>query len=150
MRTLDERQATDRAEEHVARAVAALPQRPRLELASELRTECDDPTDFGPAGRIQVARRYWLADLPAGSVDAVFGAIREHWLAGGYRVLEDARDRTVEDMTTGQVRPAPLLWVQDDRDGFRMTLVSSAGGDVSLIATSPCIWPDGSPPRDPE
>jgi hypothetical protein len=149
MRTLDERQATDRVQEHVARAVAALPWPPRLELASQLRTECDDPTDFGPAGRIQVAHRYWLTGLPDGSVAAVFDALREHWLAGGYRILEDATDRTVEDMTTGQVRPAPLVWVEHPGDGFRMTLVSSARGDLSLVATSPCIWPDGVPPEQP-
>jgi hypothetical protein len=145
MRTIDERQATDRLEQHVARAVSALPAAPRLELVSELRTECDDPTDFGPKGRIQVSRRYWLAGPPSWRTDEIFDVLREHWLSSGYRVLEDARNRAVEDMTTGEVRPAPLLWVQDDADGFRMTLVSSAGGDLSLVTTSPCIWPDGTP-----
>ena len=145
MQTLDEQQATGRVERHIAHAVAALPTRPRLELASELRTECDDPTDFGPKGRIQVSRRYWLAGLPRERTREVFDALHEHWLAGDYRVLEDGRDRAVEDMTTGEVRPAPLLWVEHNRDGFRMTLVGSAGGDLSLVATSPCIWPDGTP-----
>lgn len=145
MRTIDEQRATDLLGQHVARAVAALPVAPRLELASELRTECDDPTDFGPKGRIQVSRRYWLADLPAGRTGEIFDAMRRHWLANDYRVLEDAPDRAVEDMKTGQVRPAPLLWVEHNGDGFRMTLVSSVGGDLSLVTTSPCIWPDGTP-----
>jgi hypothetical protein len=144
VRTIDEQQATDRLAQHVARAVAALPGPPELVLASELRTDCDDPTDFGPTGRIQVSRRYWLTGLLVGS-DEIFDALRVHWLSSGYRILEDARDRAVEDTTTGEVRPAPLLWVEHDVDGFRMTLVSSVNGDLSLVTTSPCIWPDGTP-----
>ncbi len=144
-RTLDQQQATDRVEEHVAAAVAALPASPRMEIASELRTECDDPTDFGPKGRIQVSRRYWLADLDRTRNPEYFDALHEYWLANGYRVLEDARDRAVEDMQTGEVRPAPMLWVEHADDGFRMNLVSSVGGDLSLVTTSPCIWPSGIP-----
>jgi hypothetical protein len=145
MHTLDEQQATDRVGEHVSRAIAGLPARPRLELASELRTQCDDPTDHGPKGRIQVSRRYWLADLDRDRNPEYFDAMHAHWLASGYRVLQDARDRAVEDMETGQVRPAPMLWVEHADDGFRMNLVSSVGGDLSLVTTSPCIWPTGSP-----
>ena len=144
MQTLDERQATERVERHIALAVDALADAGlpvERELVSELRTECTDPTDFGPAGRIQVARRYWLRGTPFEAFEAALA----HWTSNGYRVLEDARDRAVEDMKTGERHAAPLLWVEHDGDGFRMTLVSSASGDLSLVATSPCIWPDGKP-----
>jgi hypothetical protein len=144
MQTLDERQATERVERHMASAVDALVEAGlpvERELVSELRTECTDPDDFGPKGRIQVARRYWLR----GTGFEAFDVLRAWWASSGYRVLEDSPDRAVEDMRTGQRHPAPLLWVEHDGDGFRMTLVSSASGDLSLVATSPCIWPDGRP-----
>ncbi|HEY0640882.1 MAG TPA: hypothetical protein VGD67_24895 [Pseudonocardiaceae bacterium] len=145
MQTLDQRQATDRLEEHVSRAVAALPVTPRLEIASDLRTECDDPSDLGPQGRIQVSRRYWLAGLDRTRNAECFEALHAHWTTNGYRVLDDARDRSVEDMETGEVHATPMLWVEHADDGFRMNLVSSVRGDLSLVTTSPCIWPTGEP-----
>lgn len=144
MQTLDEGQAGQRLEQHVAAALRAFGTPPAVELASELRTECDDPTDFGPKGRIQVSRRYWLRGLDTAAADG-FDVLHRHWTSSGYRVLEDARDRAVVDGKTGETLPAPLLWVEHEGDGFRMTLVSSARGHVSLSTTSPCIWPEGRP-----
>lgn len=149
MRTLDQEQATARVEEHVARAtdgLAAGAGAPlELEIASELRTDCDDPTDLGPKGRIQVSRRYWLRGLAKDRNPEWFDTMHAHWTAAGYRVLEDGRDRAVEDTKTGVVSPAPMLWVEAG-DGFRCNLVSSVRGDLSLVVTSPCVWPTGEPP----
>lgn len=140
MRTLDEARATERLEQHLAAAVAVLEPTPRLTPASFLTTPCDDPTDHGPLGRVQVSRSYWLDGAGATAVDALY----EHWTRAGYRVLEDGRHRTVLD-ADGRPGPAPRLWVEHDGDGFRLTLYANRGGDLSLAATSPCIWPAGQP-----
>lgn len=146
MRTMDERQATERVDQLIADAVAALPVRPRLTPLAANTTQCDDPTDLGPKGRIQVARSYWLDDLPADQDRAVyFDAAHDYWTTHGYRVLEDGRGRTVRDRDTGEVRPAPMLWVERDEDAFRLNLYGNAGGELSLGANSPCIWPTGVP-----
>ncbi len=62
---MTEREAAERAERHIARAVEALPDEPTLTLQNDLSAECVDPTDGGPRGRYEVGRTYWLDDLPA-------------------------------------------------------------------------------------
>lgn len=135
MRTLTEQQARDRVEEHIAGAVTALPLTPRLEEQSAGRRPCDDPTDQGPLGRISVAKRYWLRDLPTERNDEMFDAVESYWLSHDYRVLDDHRDL-----------PVPALFVENNTDAFRMSMQTSVRGDLSISATSPCVWPDGTPP----
>lgn len=137
MRTLTEQQARDRVEEHIAGAVAALPVTPRLEEQSTGLQPCDDPSDQGPLGRISVAKRYWLRDLPAERTDEMFDAVESYWLSHDYRVLDDKRNRS-----------APALFVENNADAFRMSLKTSVQGDLSISATSPCVWPDGTRLRD--
>jgi hypothetical protein len=146
MRALDESQAAVRAERHVMLAVGALSGTPGLELESELRTACDDPTDFGPKGRVQLSRRYRLTNVDVAAQEA-FDRLHAHWLRSRYRLLDDGRRRTVQDMSSGEVLAAPLLWVEHNDDGFRLTLVGDVRGRLSLIVTSPCVWPGGMPPR---
>lgn len=150
MRTLDQRQAAERVDQLIAEAVAALAAalsvRPRLTPLAANTTHCDDPTDHGPKGRLQVARSYWLDDLPVGGDRAAyFDALYAYWTSHGYRVLEDGRGRTVRDRGTGEVRSAPMLWVERTEDAFRLNLYGSAGGELSLGANSPCVWPEGVP-----
>ena len=37
------------------------------------------------------------------------------------------------------------MWVENNTDGFRMRVTASDGGRLILIATSPCVWPNGTP-----
>lgn len=138
MRTLTEQQARDRVEEHITDAVAALPISPRLEVQSTNRVHCDDPTDHGPLGRITIAKTYWLRDLPAEQTDEVFDAAESHWLSHDYRILDDRRDLRV-----------PALLVESNADAFRMSLEANVQGDLLISASSPCVWPDGTPAPSP-
>ncbi|MCX9191689.1 hypothetical protein C3Y87_09725 [Carbonactinospora thermoautotrophica] len=136
MKTLNQQQADQRAEEHIQRAVAAVfTPPPRLERKLFLTSECDDPTDLGPKGRVQVSRSYWLRDLPKERNREYFDKIHEYWTHNGYHVLQDDR----ADPNN------PALYVEHNDDAFRMTLYSSIQGDLFLGATSPCIWPTGEP-----
>ncbi|WP_197651711.1 hypothetical protein [Carbonactinospora thermoautotrophica] len=136
MKTLNEQQANQRAEEHIQRAVAAVfSPPPRLERDLFLTSDCTDPTDFGPQGRVQVSRNYWLRDLPKERNREYFDKIYDYWTRNGYRVLKDDRANPKN----------PGLFVEHNDDAFRMTLYSSVEGDLSLSVTSPCIWPTGEP-----
>lgn len=137
MRTLTEQEAMQRMEEHITRAVAALPVTPQLEEQSFDRLACDDPSDLGPRGRVSVGKRYWIRGLVFERAAELFDAMLAYWLSHDYRVLSDQRHLS-----------APDLFVENNVDAFRMSMTTSVRGDFAISATSPCVWPDGTPPPD--
>lgn len=98
---------------------------------------CDDPSDQGPLGRVTVAKVYWLRELPTERTAELFGAMHSYWLPHDYRVLDDDRGRR-----------APALFMEHNRDAFRMSMKTSVQGELSISATSPCVWPEGTPPPE--
>ncbi|OQO94708.1 hypothetical protein B1813_00980 [Saccharomonospora piscinae] len=137
MRTMTEDEAAQRAEEHIRRAVAALPEKPALTPLRADSAECLDPSDNGPRGRYEVGRSYWLDDLPGERNAEFVDALVEHWSAHDYRVLTDKRETKNR-----------FVSVEHRGDAFRMSVKQSVEGDLSLGASSPCVWPDGTPPED--
>ncbi len=138
MRTLTEQQAMERVERHIGDAVAALPVNARLDEAPTVSPlPCDDPSDQGPLGRVTVAKVYWLRDLPKDRTAELFEAMHSYWLSHDYRVLDDHRDLRV-----------PALFVESNRDAFRMSLQANVRGDLLISSTSPCVWPEGTPPPE--
>ncbi|EID56434.1 hypothetical protein [Saccharomonospora xinjiangensis] len=137
MRTMTEDEAAQRAEEHIKKAVAALPEKPTLTLLRADSAECLDPTDNGPRGRYEVSRSYWLDNLPEGRNAEFVDALHEYWTTSNFRVLTDKRD--------GHDR---FVSVESNDDAFRMSVKESVEGDLSLGASSPCVWPDGTPPDE--
>jgi hypothetical protein len=135
MRTMTEDEAAQRAEEHIRGAVEALPVKPVLTLLRADSAECLDPTDGGPRGRYEVSRSYWLDDLPEERNAEFVDALYEYWTANDYRVLTDKRDAADR-----------FVSVEHNEDAFRMSVKQSVEGDLSLGASSPCVWPDGTPP----
>lgn len=134
MRTLTEEEAAQRADEHIQRAVAALPVEPDLTLRDDSSMACLDPGDNGPRGRYEVGKSYRLDGLPAGSNSKVVDALYQHWVSNDYRVLSDKR--SVDDR---------LVSVEHNGDAFRMSVLESFEGELTLGASSPCVWPDGQP-----
>lgn len=137
MRTMTEPQAAQRAQEHIDRAVAALPEQPSLTLQDDSSTECLDPTDNGPRGRYEVGKTYWLDGLPADRNAEFVDALHQHWLASDFRVLTDQRSSDNR-----------FVSVENNDDAFRMSVKQSVEGSLSLGASSPCVWPNGVPPED--
>jgi hypothetical protein len=95
LHTMTEQQATQKAEEYAHGAMATLPPEARVKPMYSPQSPCDDPTDNGPKGRIEVGRDYS---------------------------------------------------VENDNDGFRMSIEGGRTGAVSIGASSPCVWPNGTPP----
>lgn len=132
--TLNEQQATDRVQLHIEDTVAVIEPTPRLERESFLDMPCDLPSDNGPLGRIVVSRGYWLRDIPVERNPEVFEAVERYWVNNGWVVLTD--ETNSEDA---------FLSVENRQDAFRMSLSSSIDGQLSIGASSPCIWPNGTP-----
>lgn len=134
MNTLTVEQAGDRAEKHVHHAVAALPVDPTLTPKYADSVECFDPTDNGPRGRYQVARKYWLDNIPRDRNTEFIDALHDYWSSNGYRILTDKRSSSDK-----------FVSVEHRDDAFVMSVKESVEGDLSLGASSPCVWPDGVP-----
>ncbi len=121
-----EQEAAQAAERHIRAALTAVSPAASLRLESDTVQSCDDPSDGGPAGRVFVARRYWLLGAGPGPFDA----LAAFWVDHGYRLVEDRRSTAY-----------PYLWVEHEEDGFRVGLDANASGDLLLGASSPCFWP---------
>jgi hypothetical protein len=133
--TLDEQQATDRVQQHIDDTVAIIQPMPRLERQSFVDSQpCDIPSDNGPLGRISVGHVYWLREIPVERNAEVFAAVERYWVSNGWVILTD--DTSSEN---------PFLSVENRADSFRMSLEASIDGQLSIGASSPCIWPNGTP-----
>ena len=129
--TIDE--ANRRVEEYISRVAKVLPPEAHLELGSqELRGDCSDPTDNGPTNRVIANRSFNVLGLNTASIPSYFDTLRNWWLANDFRVLDNNP-------------PNGYLWVENNADGFQMTLQANNKGQIFLDATSPCVWPNGTP-----
>ncbi len=137
--TITEQQAAQRVQANVRAAVAQLPDTAHLEQQLTHSTPCDDPSDNGPKGRITASTTYQIHELPPDQYPQLFDLLRDWWQRHDYRVLDDSRLSST-DM---------YLWVENIKDGFRMALQSNDNGGLFIIASSPCVWPQGSPEPSP-
>ncbi|WP_083753627.1 hypothetical protein [Actinosynnema sp. ALI-1.44] len=136
--TITQQEANNRAEKYTQDAAASLTPPPRLEPLSRFDdTECDDPSDNGPLGRVYASRRYWLRDVPRERNAEVAEALVRWWTSHDFVVLSDKRPRE------------NWISVENKNDGFSMSIQESVNGDLSLGATSPCVWPNGTPAPKP-
>jgi hypothetical protein len=135
--TITEQQAREKVEQYIRGALGALPGTARRTLFSRNRSECGDPTDHGPCGRYEISATYEITGLDPARYAERFTAIVHWWAAHEFTVLSDARPK-------GQ-----YVFVRNKVDGFDMSLEANDLGKLYLGATSPCVWPDGTPPGAP-
>ena len=132
--TITETEARDQVEAYVRDAFGVLPAPAARELFSRNRSECTDPTDNGPAGRFEISATYEVTGLKPDTFAAHFEAVLKWWRGHGFTVLTDRR-------------PADqYVFARNERDGFDMSLQANELGKLYLGATSPCVWPNGTPP----
>jgi hypothetical protein len=129
--TIDD--ANQRVEQYSTQIREALPTEATYELSAyEDRGDCSDPTDAGPKNRVIASRTYQIHGLPASNVPSYFSALRAWWQNHNFRILDNNP-------------PNEFLWVENKSDGFQMTLKSNFKGELFLITSSPCVWPNGTP-----
>ena len=137
MDTLTTQQAGDRANEHIKNAVDALPDNPSLRTKNIVNDtmECKDPSDNGPRGRYTIYKSYWLKDIPKNHNTELVDTLYQYWKNNNYRILANQRSRDDK-----------FISVQHNEDAFRMSVDEDDHGTLALGASSPCVWPDGTPP----
>lgn len=132
--TMTQDEAAERAEEHINDAVAVLPDSLELESSGGVTANpCDDLANGGAEGPVSVGLGYWLRGLPVEDNEDNVELLYRYWIDNGYQV-------------TGDQRPNKLaVFVQNEEDSFRMSVTSSIQGGLSISASSPCVWPEGTP-----
>ncbi|WP_018790778.1 hypothetical protein [Salinispora arenicola] len=135
-------QATQRLDVLLQEALAQLPADVTTERAYKLDAiPCDAPTDGGPDGRIFAEHDFEIVPPASGawSVTEVFPTLSAFWQQKGYKA-------TTEDRIANEHR----YFVQTD-DGYQIFVLTYDRGDhydVSVGASSPCVWEFGTP--DPQ
>ncbi|MFE6307452.1 hypothetical protein [Nocardiopsis sp. NPDC057823] len=132
--TMTQDEAATKVDQHITGAVSALPETVELEPVGPVAfASCDDPTDGGPRGRVTVSQDQWLNGLLVEENEQNAELLYEYWTANGYRVIRDERPDKLS------------IAVENEEDGFLMSLRVSIQGDLSIGASSPCVWPEGTP-----
>ncbi|MDV6013736.1 hypothetical protein [Haloechinothrix sp. LS1_15] len=132
--TLDE--ANDRLDDYIDRALAQLPDAAELTNPHHYHDrDCTDPDDHGPEGRKFASRDYEVVGLDPDEIPTYFDTLKTWWQNNNFRVLDNEPEYE-------------FLWVENNDDSFRMTLKANQQGAMRIGASSPCVWPEGTP--DPQ
>lgn len=131
--TITQDQAAEKVQEHIDGIMSSLPDEAELETRrGTLFAACDDPTDGGPKDRVTVSERLWVRGLPIEDNESNIERIYDYWINSGYQVLRDER-------------PEKSSITVEDEDSFAAFLRVSDQGSLSIGASSPCVWPEGTP-----
>lgn len=133
MTTLSLDETGARMEQHVAAVLAALPDAATLEDPKSGDLACEN----GPPGTRTTSREDEIAGLDPARAQAHIDAVKVWWEDNGYTVLTDERK--------GRDGNHRFLRVQNDEDRFTLALTGNRLGRLYIAASSPCVWPDGTP-----
>lgn len=127
--TLDE--ANRKLDEYINRVKSQLPDEAQLKERLRIEEEsCDDVA--GDEGKQHASRNYEVIDIDSTKIPTYFDTLRVWWEDNNFRILDN--DPKYE-----------FLWVENNDDGFRMTLKANDQGHMFLISASPCVWRNGTP-----
>lgn len=132
--TITQDEAAAKVQEHIDGTLTVLSEEAELETRrGTLFAACDDPTDGGPENRVTVSETFWIRGLPAEDNTSNIDLMYEYWMDNGYEVLRDERPDSMS------------VTVEHSEDAFRVSLRVSNEGSLSISASSPCVWPEGTP-----
>ncbi|WP_037304495.1 hypothetical protein [Amycolatopsis orientalis] len=131
--TITEQQAREKVEAYIQAAFAVLPGSARRKPFTQNRSECADPTDNGPQGRFEISATYEVTGLEPAKFAEYFDAVVGWWTAHGFKVLTDSRPKD------------QYVFARNNADAFDMSVQANDLGKFYLGATSPCVWPNGTP-----
>ncbi|MFF2080933.1 hypothetical protein ACFVXG_39965 [Kitasatospora sp. NPDC058162] len=132
--TLD--QAKTRIDGYLAAIQARLPVQATSLPPAYSDLECD-ANDIGPHGRRQSSRGYDFGDVSSDVKAKTVTDYRTYLTGQGFQAVPDAAGSHPD-------------WVRmkNPQDGFLAILngTSDSSHDLTLQVSSPCVWPDGTPP----
>jgi len=132
--TITQDEAADKVKEHIDGVMSSLPDEAELKTRQGMgAASCDDPTDGGPKDRVTVGEMLWIRGLPTEENETNIELMYEYWTNNGYQVIHD-------------LRPDELfVTVVNETDAFNVSVQTSDEGSLSIGASSPCVWPKGTP-----
>lgn len=141
MKTITAEQAAERVELHLRAVETAIPGA-RFEVHRESHiSPCNEPEDGGPLGRVYASAGYWIRDVPAERNAEVYEIALGFWEIQGFRVVVDKRrpGRAFVEVEA----PEP------DFTTVSLVMSGDATHTLSIVSSSPCVWPDGVPAPQP-
>lgn len=135
--TITQQYASARIEQMLRGTAAALSPRPRLELykPGSFVIGCFANPENLADKRVLVSRDYWLRGITPRDNASIGEQVLRLWKQKGYRI--------VETLDIGQDSPQITAATKDN---LSIALEWSDNGALSIGASSPCLWPDGTPP----
>lgn len=131
--TITLERANQRVEQYIDQARTSLPAGVELELQESFEDyPCTDPDDGGPEGRRIASRTFQVMGPAKTDIPQYFDAVLQWSKQNGFVVLK--HEPTNE-----------YLWMENRSDGFRVSLEANSKGELYVGATSPCVWPEGTP-----
>ncbi|MBI0296970.1 hypothetical protein JBE04_21500 [Streptomyces sp. PRKS01-29] len=139
--TMDEEQATKRAEEIIQQAVAGMSPKPTLKRSGPVPVgPCVADDGHGSDGRLQLSLSYDLTDVPGSAAKKLVRQARDAWVKQGYKFQDSDADWS---------KPFPTVNMRTEPDDFWMDAVTGVvdrakgEGLASIGVTSPCFAPAG-------
>lgn len=135
-KTMTQAQATQRAQAILRETAAMLNPKPRLEVARVLTFTNQCLADIpGASQMVTVAYTYNLRDIPGSENRAIGEQIKAYWQKQGYTI------QAATDLGTSQPNISG-----ETKDAFLISLDSNSENTLFIGATSPCVYPHGTPP----
>jgi hypothetical protein len=135
--TITQQHATARAEQVLRETAAAITPRPTLEIykpGSGTGPCMVNPNDTSDK-RVQASLTYWLRGISTQDNASVAQQILHYWRHKGYGISGTHGLGTDSPEISGVTA-----------DDFLISLETSANGAMSIVTSSPCVWPKGTPP----
>ncbi len=133
--TMNQQHATALAQQILRETADVITPRPTLEIYHP--TSGTGPCLITPSDkRVQVTLTYFLRGIPVSDNASVAQQILRYWKHKGYAITD----------THGLGTGSPSIFGATPSDDFLINLATSNNGAMSIEATSPCIWPKGTPP----
>ncbi|GAA2647619.1 hypothetical protein GCM10010412_011290 [Nonomuraea recticatena] len=133
--TITQSHALSRVEQLIRETAAALQPQPRLELLPSSVAPNTCLAKEGSEKQVVIHRAYWLRDVPQSANMSIAHQVRARWVEQGHVIT------AIGGFQAG----APTIHGESMPDGYLLGLIWAEGDDLYLAATSPCVWPDGTP-----
>lgn len=130
--TLEE--ANRQLDDYVEAAAEQLPPQTQLEEVQRREgSSCDDPHEDDPSGQRFGFRSYNVVGTNPAEIPSYFDTLRTWWQENAFEIVADNTEH-----------PPRTLRVEND-ESFSMMLRTNENDLMALTASSPCVWPDGTP-----
>lgn len=135
--TITQQHASVRVEQILRGTANAITPRPTLEIYEPGSGTGPCLVDTGDVNdkRVQVMLTYWLRGISTQNNASAAEQVLQYWKNLGCVITD----------THGMGTDFPNVFARTPSD-FLISLETSSNGAMSVVASSPCIWPTGTPP----